>query len=371
MKISLQYIKVKDIFNGYIDKDDDGVYGYGGKLDIRPAYQRNFVYNESQSREVIYTILKNFPLNIMYWVKTADNKFEVLDGQQRTLAIMQFLDHKYDIVLNGKSYYCDSLPDDLYERLINYELFIYICEGETSEKLEWFNIVNLTGVKLTDQELRNSAYTGKWLSDAKYHFSKRNCAAYSLGKNYFNGDPNRQELLEIALKGLSGSKDESIVKYMSDHSHNDDADELWQYYQDVIHLIEKIFTNYRKEMKGLDWCSYYNKYKDNTYNSTQIEKSISNLMQDDDVTSKKGIYLYILTGQEKYLNIREFPERDKRSAYERQKGKCAICKKTFDYSEMHGDHIKAWSKGGKTEPSNCQMLCTKCNLQKSSDDSGF
>ena len=215
MNIKLFNIKVKDVFNGFVDKGEDGVFAYGGKLTIRPPYQREFVYDLKQQEAVLHTVLKKFPLNTMYWVKTntdhpivdgwepADtDKFEVLDGQQRTLSVMMFLKHKLQINWNGASYYEDSLPNNLYDDLLDYEFMVYICEGTESEKLEWFKVVNVAGEELTPQELRNSVYTGAWLADAKKHFSKSNCAAKGLSDKYIKGAPIRQELLEKALKGI-------------------------------------------------------------------------------------------------------------------------------------------------------------------------
>lgn len=367
MQIKLKHIKIRDLFDGYKDSGDDGVVGYGGMLDIRPAYQREFVYDLAQSEEVIHTILKGFPLNIMYWVKKSDNHYEILDGQQRTLSICKYLNHDYEITLNGHKYYWDSLPDSDYEKIMEYELMVYICEGTNKEKREWFEIVNIGGVVLTTQELRNATYTGTWLSDAKRYFSKRNCAAYGLGSKFITGDPNRQQLLEKALKGISSLENTDIDEYMSRHQHDSDADELWQYYQDVIHWIQKVFIKYRKEMKGIDWFTLYNKYKDNKYNASELEKRIVSLFDDDDVTSFSGIYIYLLSGDEKHLNIRTFDKRTIRSAYEKQKGICKKCLKHFELSEMHADHITPWSRGGKTVPENCQMLCADCNRKKSNE----
>jgi len=202
MKIEPKQIKVKDIFDGYADNGDDGVFAYGGRLAIRPPYQREFVYDAKQAEAVIHTVLKGFPLNVMYWVKVGEDSFEVLDGQQRTLSVMQYLKHQFSVVLDDQKYYWDALPDDKFNAIMNYEFMIYICEGETSEKLAWFKVVNIAGEKLTTQELNNSVYTGAWLSDAKRYFSKRNCAAKRISDKYIIGAPNRQELLEKALKKL-------------------------------------------------------------------------------------------------------------------------------------------------------------------------
>ena len=370
MKIEPKSIKVKDVFNGYIDKDDDGVFAYNGKLAIRPAYQREFVYNQEQAEAVIHTVLKGFPLNVMYWVKVADDEYEVLDGQQRTLSVMQYLDHQFSVKLDGKKYYWDALPDDKYDSIMNYNFMVYICEGEESEKLEWFRFVNIAGEKLTEQELRNSVYTGAWLSDAKRIFSKRNAVAKKLSDRYITGDPNRQELLEKALKGICEYKGiKEITEYMALHKSSKDADELWQYFQDAIHWIEKIFPKYYSDMKGLDWLHYYNKYHNNYYNTATMKEEVRLLHEDDEVQKNKGIYEYLLCKEYdpfagRLLNLRVFDKRDKMAVYSKQNGICPICGLKFTFEEMEGDHIKPWSKGGKTTIDNCQMLCKACNSKK-------
>ena len=370
MKIFQKNIKVQEIFDSFIDNGDDGVFAYGGKLAVRPPYQREFVYDIEQSEAVIQTVLKGFPLNVMYWVKVGDNKYEILDGQQRTLSVMHFLKHKFPIALEDKKYYWDSLPDDEYNKIMNYEFMIYICEGSESEKLKWFEVVNIAGEKLTTQELRNSVYTGPWLFDAKRYFSKRNAPAKSLCDRYIVGDPNRQQLLEKALIGIcefQGIKD--ITEYMTAHQNDLDADELWQYFQDVIHWVEKIFPTYYPDMKGLDWCHLYNVYSKNKYNSSIMISETKALHEDDEVQKTKGIYEYLLCKDfdpyaGRLLNLRAFEKRDKLSAYSKQNGICPICKMHFDFEEMEGDHIKPWSKGGRTIPENCQMLCRDCNSKK-------
>lgn len=371
MKIELRNIKIRDIFNGFSDDGEDGVFAYGGKLTIRPPYQREFVYDGKKQEAVIHTILQGFPLNTMYWVKTGADTYEVLDGQQRTLSAMQFLSHKLQITINGNAYYNDSLPDDLYDTLMNYEFMIYVCEGTDSEKLAWFEIVNVGGEELTAQELRNSVYCGSWLSDAKRHFSKRGCAAKGVSDKYIKGDPIRQELLEKALKGICEYQGlDSITDYMARHKSDDNADELWQYFQDVFHWVKKIFPTYYANMKGLDWCHLYNKYHGNIYNATTMNAEVKRLQEDDEVQKRQGIYEYLLSRDSdpfaaKLLSLRAFTERDKQAAYSRQDGICPLCKGKFAYNEMAGDHIVAWSKGGQTVPENCQMLCKKCNLKKS------
>lgn len=363
MRIELQKIKIKDVFDGYKDSNEEGVIGYGGKLDIRPKFQREFVYKDAQRNAVIDTIRKEFPLNVMYWsvVKNDDGSlkgYEILDGQQRTISFCQYM--QGDFSIDNK--YFHSLTNDERAQIENYDLYIYICDGMDSEKLEWFKTINIAGEKLTDQELRNAVYAGPWLTDAKRHFSKTGCAAYGLAEKYMNGSPIRQDYLQSALKWISGG---NIEEYMSKHQFNDNASELWQYFQTVIAWVQMLFPNYRKEMKGLEWGEFYNKYHENSYDAQKMEEQIVELMQDEDVTNKKGIYEYLLCGDERYLSIRAFTDNMKREAYERQQGICPNCGQHFEINEMEADHITPWSQGGTTTPENCQMLCRDCNRRKS------
>ena len=242
---------------------------------------------------------------------------------------------------------------------------IYICEGTPSEKLEWFKIINIAGEELSAQELRNSQYTGTWLHDAKRHFSKTGCPAYQIGEKYINAVLNRQGFLEIALRWIANRDKIEIEEYMGKHQQDSDANELWMYYQSVIDWVNRLFPYYRREMKGVDWGILYNDYKNQSYNSEKMEDKIKELMMDDDVTKKSGIYYYLITGQEKYLSIRSFTDNQKREAYERQKGICNNCKEHFEIEEMEADHITPWHDGGKTTSDNCQMLCRECNRRKS------
>ena len=363
MEIKLQEILVKDLVEGYINDDvENGVIGYGGKLNIRPKYQREFVYKDEKRDKVIDTVNKNFPLNVMYWALNDDGTYEVLDGQQRTISICDYIVGKYSI----NERYFHNLEEDEQTKILNYKLMIYICKGEASEKLAWFETINIAGEKLTDQELLNAVYTGTWLSDAKRYFSKNGCAAYKIGSDYVKGTPNRQEYLETAIKWISNNQ---IKKYMSENQHNPTAIELWNYFNSVINWIEATFTIKRKkEMFGLEWGFLYNEFKDKILDPKKLEQEISKLMEDEDVTNKKGIYSFVLTRNEKYLSLRSFTDNQKREAYERQKGICPKCtppNNHYKIEEMQGDHIIPWSKGGKTIADNCQMLCSKCNREKS------
>jgi len=365
MKIELQKIPIREVVAGYKDSHEEGVVAYGGKLDIRPKYQREFVYTGKQRDAVIETIKNGFPLNVMYWVKTDQGNFEVLDGQQRTISIGQYVNGDFSVDFNGRLAMFHNLTKEEQEKILNYELMIYFCEGTDKERLDWFRIINIAGEKLTEQELRNAVYTGSWLSDAKLKFSKSNCAAYLLagdGGQLVSGSPIRQEYLQTALSWINNGE---IEDYMAKHQHDKNAEELWQYFQDVTSWVRKTFTNYRREMASVQWGELYNKFKDEELNASKLETEIKKLMQDEDVTKKSGIYPYVLTRQEKYLNIRAFTDKMKREAYERQKGICKKCKKRFGIEEMEADHIKPWHEGGKTISKNCQMLCKQCNRTKS------
>jgi hypothetical protein len=362
MKIELKEITVRDLTNGYEDNQENGVIGYGGKLDIRPPYQREFIYKDKQREAVIDTITKDFPLNVMYWAVREDGSFEVIDGQQRTISISQFVEGDFAY----KSRYFHNLQKDEQEQILNYKLMVYLCSGEDSEKLEWFKTINIAGEKLTDQELRNAVYSGSWVSDAKRYFSKNGCAAYGLGGDYMNGVAIRQDYLETVIGWICGdNSDEGIKNYMAKQQHEPNSNDLWLYFQSVINWVKAIFPKYRKEMKGIQWGFLYNKFKDQKFDHKKIEEEITKLMQDEDVTNKKGIYEYVLTRKERFLNIRAFTDNQKREAYERQKGVCVKCGEKFELNEMEADHITPWHLGGQTSAENCQMLCKDDNRRKS------
>lgn len=358
MEIKLEQIKIREIVDGYKDTNEDGVVGYGGRLNIRPRYQREFVYGDKQRNAVIDSIRNSFPLNVMYWVENEDGTYEVLDGQQRTISFCQYVSGVFS--LNYQ--YFHNLEEDEREQILDYEIMVYFCKGTNSEKLSWFKTINIAGAQLTQQELRNAIYTGEWLTDAKGYFSKTNCPTQKIASEYLTGSSIRQDYLETAIKWIS---DNSIEEYMATHQHKPNANELWLYFQNVINWVNILFPNYRKEMKGIDWGYLYNQYKDDEFDSTVLEERVKTLMMDDDVSNKKGIYLYLVTGEEKSLNIRAFTPAQKRSAYEHQNGVCYKCGEVFEFDKMEGDHITPWSEGGKTSTDNCQMLCKNCNREKS------
>ncbi|MCY3740491.1 MAG: DUF262 domain-containing protein [Candidatus Poribacteria bacterium] len=359
MKIEQLDLTVREIVEDYDDAGEGGVTGYGGKLDIRPPFQREFIYNDKERNAVIDSILKGFPLNVMYWSDRENGEFEIIDGQQRTISVAQYVDGDFSI--EGK--YFHNLPSDKQELILDYKLMVYACSGADSEKLEWFKTINIAGKELTTQELRNAVYAGTWLSDAKRYFSRNGCVAYQIGNAYVKGRPIRQEYLETVIKWVSKG---SIEDYMGTHQHDEDALLLWEYFQSVIDWVESTFTNTRpKIMRGVDWGSLHNHFGDADLNAEKIEQETARLILDDDVTRKAGIYSYILTGEEKHLNIRAFSDSMKQKVYETQSGICVRCDDKFTIKEMEADHITPWSEDGKTTEDNCQMLCKKCNREKS------
>ena len=368
MKITEIKVKVSELAKGYEDNAENGVVAWSKKLDVRPAYQREFVYDEKKRNAVIDTLIKGYPLNIMYWAKNSDSRYEIIDGQQRTISICQFLNNEFSFdnrIFNGMT---QSEKDEIN----NYELTVFVCEGNDKEKLDWFETIKIAGVELEPQELRNAVYTGKWLSDAKRYFSKTNCAAYNIASKYLGGEMKRQKYLETAIRWHANAKtDDEIRAYMGAHQTASDALELWTYFQNVITWVKAKFKVYRKEMKGIEWGFIYNNFDDKARNAFDAEKIEAELKKyfgyeyEDQITNKKGIFEYVLDHDERHLNIRAFKESEKRAAYEKQNGICAKCGKHFEYEEMEGDHITPWSQGGKTELSNLQMLCRDCNRRKS------
>lgn len=358
MNIELKEITVRELAEGYRDNADEGVVGYNGKLDIRPPYQREFIYKDKQRDAVIDTVKKNFPLNVMYWAVREDGGFEVIDGQQRTISLCQYVNGDFAYFFK----YFHNLQNDEQEQILNYKLMIYICSGTDSEKLEWFKTINIAGEKLTEQELRNAVYSGSWVTDAKRYFSKNGCAAYGIGSHYLNGSAIRQDYLETAIDWISKG---NIEIYMANHQHDVNANALWRYFQDVITWVEGTFTKKRKFMKGVNWGFLHEKYKDKLFDTKAIEEETAKLIADDDVEKKSGIYSYILTRDERYLGIRAFSDSIRQKVYEKQEGICTICKEHFEIYQMEADHITPWHEGGKTIEENCQMLCKDCNRRKS------
>lgn len=376
MEIKLHEITVRDVFDGYYNDESTGqVVAFSGALNVRPAYQREFVYDDKKKVAVMNSVLSQFPLNVMYWSDNGDGTYEMLDGQQRTISICDWLDNGYSIFANPNSpttpYYAHT-SQEITDKVLDYKLMIYICKGTDTEKLDWFKIINIAGEKLTPQELRNAIYTGAWLSDAKQYFSKNQCVAYKLGERYMSGTPIRQDYLETVLSWIASAEGKTIEEYMAEHQHDTHATPLKQYYKSVIDWVELTFPKYRaKLMKGLEWGLLYNEYGKNVYDPNALEAAIAELLKDDDVTKQKGVYEYLLSGKtiEKALSIRQFSDNERLTMYERQGGVCPMCtyerkNKIWQIEEMHADHIVPWSRGGHTTLENGQMLCREHNLQK-------
>jgi hypothetical protein len=376
---TFKQITIADLFNGYVNNDEEGVYtniridGELIKTNIRPPYQREFVYNDVKRNKVIETLTRNLPLGIVYLARNEDGTMEVIDGQQRITSICEYLNGAYSVngiceFLNNKVFDMERMSNtEIAKQIMSYDkLLLYIVEGSEDEKLEWFRTINISGERLTEQELLNANYVGEWLTTAKRMFSKTGCKAYRIAEKYVKGSPIRQEFLETALAWISGGK-ENIVRYMSAHQHDENANALYDYFEKVIEWVKATFPTYRKEMKGIDWGKLYAEYKDNEYDVDVLEEKIVALMADEDVTNLKGVYEYVLSNceKERCLSIRAFTDKDKTKKYNQQKGICPICGEYHTIEEMEGDHIIPWSKGGKTTIDNLQMLCKKCNREKS------
>lgn len=372
MTIKQIEVTVGEITRGYVNNEEQGVRGYDGKLDIRPPYQREFIYNEQEQRAVITTVLRGYPLNVMYWVKRSDDAecpFEVMDGQQRTLSLCEYVAGTF--AYDYKNFF--NQPTDIQQKILNYPLTIYLCEGEASEKLEWFKTINIAGKPLNEQEINNAVYAGPFVSDAKRHFSKTNCGAWRLGKDLVNGTPLRQDFLKKALEWMAEhetreGRRQSAIGYMATHQHDPNANNLWTYFQNVLNWAITNFDmkRFKRIMKGLDWAYLYDKYHAQTLDVAALGQQISTLMRDSEIEKQQGIIPYVLTGDEHYLDLRAFPEDIKLAVWEQQQHICPHCHKEFDYELMEGDHITPWREGGRTVTENCQMLCRECNRRKGS-----
>lgn len=370
MTIKQIQVTVGDVCRGYVNNDELGVRGYDGRLDIRPAYQREFIYNDKEQQAVITTILNGYPLNVMYWVHRSDDAdcpYEVMDGQQRTLSFCEYVAGKFSYEF--KNFF--NLPEDKQQLILSYPLTIYVCEGEPSEKLEWFRTINIAGKALNDQELANAVYAGPFVSDAKRHFSKPNCGAYRLGKDLVNGILNRQDFLRKALQWMADHENrqghsQTVIGYMAQHQHDPNANNLWSYFQNVLNWAITNFDmkKFRRIMKGLDWAMLYDRYGSETLDTAALAQRISALMRDGEVQKPSGIIPYVLTGDERYLDLRAFPDDIKLAVWEQQGHRCKQCGRDLDFELMEGDHITPWRDGGRTVKENCQMLCRDCNRRK-------
>ena len=371
MTIEQIEVSVRDVVDGYVNNDEQGVRGYGGRLDIRPPYQREFIYNDREQEAVITTVLNGYPLNVMYWVRRSDDAdcpYEVMDGQQRTLSLCQYVNGTFAYDYK----YFQNQPADVQRRILDYRLTVYVCEGEPSEKLAWFKTINIAGKPLNEQEIRNAVYAGPFTSDAKRHFSKTNCGAWRLAKDLVVGSPIRQEFLKKALEWMADHETRSghrqtLEGYMAAHQHDPNALNLWTYFQIVCNWATDNFSpqRFRKIMKGLDWAELYDTYHTQTLDTAALAERISALLRDGEIQKPQGIIPYVLDGDERHLDLRAFSEDIRLAVYEEQGGRCVLCGREMDETFMEADHIVPWSRGGRTVRENCQMLCRDCNRRKS------
>lgn len=375
---------VGDVCKGFIyDKNENkGLFGLDGQLIIQPEYQRNYIYGDGKKDvAVVESLLRGYPIGLIYFVKNADGKYEVLDGQQRITSFARFVNKSWPFAVNwnGKPRYIDSLDPDERKRIVEAPLTIYVCEGEPSEIQEWFETINIAGVPLTKQELRNASYHGPFVTKARAEFSNTANANMNRWKTYIKGDPKRQAVLETALDWVS---DGAIDDYMAQHRYDTNIDELKKNFETVIDWIDSVFDYTESEVCGLEWGRLYQQYHTKAYSKTKVTERVNELMDDPQVSDRRGIFEFILGGEKdcSLLNIRVFDEKTKRTVYQEQTNEatkkgisnCPLCAlghdsnkaRIYKPNEMDADHVTAWSKGGATDFSNCQMLCKTHNRAK-------
>ena len=384
MEIERITVTVEELCKGFVDESEldieDGVYAYGGKLCVRPKFQRSFVYSPAQENAVIDTVLKGFPLNIMYWVDNGDGTYDCLDGQQRTLSLCHFFDgitsYKGAWLNNGGKTYIHTLKrisPELLNKFMNYQLEVYVCRGDKLERMEWFKTINIAGEELTTQELRNANYVSEWLTDAKKYFSKANasssakCPAERVGESYTKKNANRQELLEQVISWYVGSKkDEDICNFMESQMGKKDASELWNYFNNVIDWVKEVFPGvYDDGMKTVDWGTLYNNHNEDDIDPDEVGDKFNELIgykasKELDISVAK-ICEYCITRDDSLLKHRAFNDAMKTTLYNRQNHICPDCGQHFMKADMEAHHIVPWYKGGITELSNGVMLCKACH----------
>lgn len=375
---------VGDICEGftYDRNDGKGLYGLNGRLIIQPEYQRNYIYGDGKRDvAVVESLLKGYPLGLLYFVRNADGMLEVLDGQQRVTSFGRYVTGSWTfaIQIGGKPHYFDGLDPDQRERITGTRLTVYVCEGEPSEIQEWFRTINIAGVPLVEQELRNAAYHGPFITRARAVFSNTSNANMNRWRAYVKGDPKRQGILETAISWVS---DGHIDDYMAHHRYDTDITGMVDHFNQVLDWVESVFDYTGPELCGRDWNRLYRTYHDRYYDRRKIGERVDALMADDDVTDKRGIFEYVLGGETepRLLNIRVFDRRTVKTVYRRQTDEavtagtsnCPLCalghdanaKRIYRENEMDADHVTAWSRGGGTTVGNCQLLCKTHNRAK-------
>ena len=376
-------ITVKEICDGFVynELEGKGLFGLSGKLTIQPEYQRNYIYaEENREAGVIESVLKEYPIGLIYFNKVGKDIFEVLDGQQRITSLGRFITDKFAIKdENGMPQIFGNMAKDKQNKILEAKLLIYECEGTESQIKEWFKTINIAGVPLNNQELLNAVYSGPFVTRAKEEFSNSQNANIQKWSAYVSGSANRQEFLECALDWVSKG---NIGDYMSKYRKDKNIDELKKYFNTVIDWVSSVFTDVESEMRGLEWGRLYEEYHKKSYNPAKVSAEVRKLYGDPYIKNRKGIFEYILGGSTdtKLLEVRVFDEATKRSTYELQTAKakkkeesnCPLCAvghdankgKIWSFGEMEADHVSAWSKGGKTTAKNCEMLCKTHNRAK-------
>lgn len=385
MKTALRQYTIKDIVDGFVynELEGKGLFGLAGRLVIQPEFQRHYIYNDGKRDvAVIDSLLKGYPLGLIYF-NVADDKLEVLDGQQRITSVGRFITGKFAIKVDGKEQTFSSLPKEDQKKLLDSELLVYECTGTETEIKDWFRTINIAGVPLTDQELLNAIYSGPFVTAAKAEFSNSNNANQQKWAAYVKGDPKRQEVLEVALRWVSSAQGLTIDAYLSQHRTDTNINELKAYFTSVIDWVDGVFTAPpEKEMRGLEWGRLYEEYHSQSFNPTAMAADLAALLGDPAVTSRKGVYEYLLSGKTKpeLLTVRLFDDKTKKAAYDKQTkdatkndvSNCPTCatvtnanqKRIYKLDEMEADHVTAWSRGGDSTLANCEMLCVTHNRAK-------
>lgn len=383
MKATLKEITIKDICEGFVynEYEGKGLFGLGGSLTIQPEYQRNYIYADGKRDvAVIESVIKGYPIGLIYFNKTGENRYEVLDGQQRITSLGRFMTNKLDIIdANGRNQNISSIAANIREKIEQTKLLVYVCEGSETEIREWFETINIAGIPLNEQEMLNATYYGPFVTNAKSIFSNSNNPQVQKWSAYISGNVKRQDYLHTALSWV-GKGD--VTAYMSEHRQDTDIAELQTYFNTVIDWVSATFKDVYSEMCGRDWGRLYEQYHNNAYNPEEVAQEVENLMADPCVQDKKGIFEYVLGGKNdhKLLNVRVFEKSTIRSVYTQQTAharaagisNCPYCAQSdnanktriWKESEMDADHVKAWSRGGATDISNCEMLCKTHNRAK-------